>query len=247
MQYTHRLIFFIIAFALISQSCNSQRKYYRKSTQRHTVIHKDTANKQLTTAQYLESLGMINIKEKDPSIHVHLMYATTANFTGQLLYNDLKEAYLHPKAAKAILKAQQLLKRDNPQYSLIIYDAARPMSIQQKMWDVVKHTSKQIYISNPAHGGGLHNYGLAVDISIVDKNGKMIDMGTPVDYMGYQSHIRNEYQLAQKGIISKQAYHNRQLLRNVMTRSGFHTLATEWWHFNYCSRKVARRNYSIIK
>lgn len=42
------------------------------------------------------------------------------------------------------------------------------------MWNVVKGTSKYIYVSNPSRGGGLHNYGLAVDISILD------DKGTPL-------------------------------------------------------------------
>lgn len=66
------------------------------------------------------------------------MYATPDNFTGQLLYGDLKEAYLHPDAAKALLQAHLLLKAEHPDYRLMIYDAARPMSVQKKMWDVVK-------------------------------------------------------------------------------------------------------------
>ena len=75
------------------------------------------------------------------------------------------------EAAKALLQAQKRLKELYPGYSLIIYDAARPMSVQQKMWNVVKGTSQNIYVSNPARGGGLHNYGLAVDVSIADEKG----------------------------------------------------------------------------
>lgn len=101
------------------------------------------------------------------------MYTRADNFTGTLLYEDLKEAYLHPDAMKSLKRAQRLLKEQYPGYSLIVYDAARPLSVQQKMWDVVKGTSKYIYVSNPSRGGGLHNYGLAVDISILD------DKGTP--------------------------------------------------------------------
>ena len=93
------------------------------------------------------------------------MYTRADNFTGTLLYEDLKEAYLHPDAMKSLKRAQRLLKEQYPGYSLIVYDAARPLSVQQKMWDVVKGTSKYIYVSNPSRGGGLHNYGLAVDIS----------------------------------------------------------------------------------
>ena len=100
-------------------------------------------------------------------------------FTGTLLYEDLKEAYLHPDAMKSLKRAQRLLKEQYPGYSLIVYDAARPLSVQQKMWNVVKGTSKYIYVSNPSRGGGLHNYGLAVDISILDDKGTPLPMGTP--------------------------------------------------------------------
>ncbi|KAA6305098.1 D-alanyl-D-alanine dipeptidase, partial [termite gut metagenome] len=130
------------------------------------------------TALYFESLGLVNVAEMDETISVKLMYAHPDNFTGRTLYEDLSEAYLHPDAAKAFVAAQKILKKHCPSYTLIIYDAARPMSIQQKMWETVRGTSKNIYVSNPAHGGGLHNYGLAVDVSILDEWGNPLPMGT---------------------------------------------------------------------
>ena len=60
------------------------------------------------TALYLDSLGLINIQSADSSIAVKLLYATPENFTGELLYEDLKDAYLHPDALKSLLRAQQL-------------------------------------------------------------------------------------------------------------------------------------------
>ena len=51
------------------------------------------------------------------------------------------------------------------------------------MWDKVKNTRKYFYVSNPAHGGGLYNYGLAVDITLCTVHGDSIPMGTKVDYM----------------------------------------------------------------
>ena len=44
------------------------------------------------------------------------MYATADNFTGQLLYDDLKEAYLHPDALTSLIRAQRLLKEKHPEY-----------------------------------------------------------------------------------------------------------------------------------
>lgn len=200
------------------------------------------------TAQSMARQGLVDIRDIDPTIRVDLMYAKASNFTGRVLYTDLREAYLLPPAAYALKRAQKLLKERHPSYSLLVYDAARPMHIQQKMWDVVAHTSKQIYVSNPAHGGGLHNYGMAVDISIVDGRGRPLDMGTPVDYMGRKAHVRDEAYLVRKGLISKAAYANRRLLRAVMTAAGYHVLPTEWWHFNYKTRRQLRAGrYKVIR
>lgn len=199
------------------------------------------------TAQSLERRGYVNVKAEDPSIQVSLMYSRPDNFTGTVLYGDLREAYLHPKAAKALAKAQRRLKQLHPGLSLKVYDAARPMSIQQKMWDKVKNTPKYFYVSNPAHGGGLHNYGMAVDITICNSRGDTLDMGTKIDYMGAAAHIDREQQLASHGRISKKALANRRLLRQVMRYAGFKPLRTEWWHFNYVSRATAKKYYKVIK
>ena len=110
------------------------------------------------------------------------------------------------------------------------------MSVQQKMWDVVKGTSKNIYVSNPANGGGLHNYGFAVDITICDAKGDSIPMGTKIDYMGRAAHPEFETEMVRKGIITQEAVENRKLLRDVMAAGGFKVLKTEWWHFNLKTR-----------
>lgn len=199
------------------------------------------------TARYMDSLGLVNIAHADSTILVQLMYATPDNFTGEQLYDDLTEAYLQPNAAQALVKAQHILKILHPSYKLIVYDAARPMSVQQKMWNRVKGTSKYIYVSNPAHGGGLHNYGLAVDVSIADSLNSPLPMGTEVDFMGAASHITNEAQLVKEKKITARERENRLLLRKVMKEAGFRPLPSEWWHFNLCSRKEAMARYSLIK
>ncbi|MCM1346361.1 MAG: M15 family metallopeptidase [Bacteroides sp.] len=192
------------------------------------------------TAQSMKAQGYVDVTDYDSTLHVSLMYSRPDNFTGKILYTDLKEAYLHPLAAEALAKAQRELKKRHPKWSLIIYDAARPMSIQQKMWDVVKGTSKNIYVSNPANGGGLHNYGFAVDISICDENGDSIPMGTPVDYMGRAAHPEFEEEMLRNGTLTQVAADNRRLLRSVMAAGGFKVLKTEWWHFNLKTRKQVR-------
>lgn len=180
-----RYLFFICISAIIGGGCRQHPSIQTATTE---DIYTDTICSVLPAkskmAAYLDSLGFINIAEADNSIAIDLMYTRADNFTGQVLYEDLHEAYLHPEAMESLLQAQKLLKEICPDYSLIVYDAARPMSVQQKMWNVVKGTPKYIYVSNPARGGGLHNYGLAVDISIIDAQGQPLPMGTPVDYLG---------------------------------------------------------------
>lgn len=198
------------------------------------------------TALYMDSLGLINVAELDSSIAVKLMYTQADNFTGKILYDDLTEAYLHPDAAHALLEAQKALKQLHPSYSLLIYDAARPMSVQKKMWNVVKGTSKFRYVSNPNRGGGLHNYGLAVDISIQDSLGRPLPMGTKIDHLGIEAHITQESELVRSGKITEAERQNRILLRKVMKQAGFRALPSEWWHFNKCSREEARQRYRLI-
>lgn len=199
------------------------------------------------TAQSMEAQGMVDIATLDSTIRVSLMYSRADNFTGQVLYTDLREALLHPRAAKALCEAQRLLQRRRPDLSLKIYDATRPMSVQAKMWRVVAGTPQQNYVSNPRNGGGLHNYGMAVDITLCNEKGDTLDMGTKVDYFGKAAHIDQEAQLVASKRISKQALRNRELLRKVMRHAGWKPLRTEWWHFNLCSRATAKKYYKVIK
>ena len=214
----------------------------------NTTLPRDTVTQPLSaTALSMERQGMMNVQSVDPTIRVSLMYSRPDNFTGRVLYDDLREGYLHPKAAKALAMAQKRLKELRPELSLIIFDATRPMSIQQKMWNVVKGTPKNIYVSNPANGGGMHNYGMAVDISICRENGDTIPMGALVDHMSSLSHIDHEDVLVRTKRMTEEARANRQLLREVMAVGGFMPLRTEWWHFNLCTRAEAKRNYKVIR
>lgn len=200
------------------------------------------------TAKRMAAQGLVDVSTAAPTVKVSLMYARADNFTGRVLYGDLREAYLHPLAAEALKKAQARLKELRPDLSLKIYDAARPMSIQQKMWDAVKDTGHSFYVSNPKNGGGLHNYGLAVDITLCRADtGDTIPMGTKVDCMNSLSHIDRESELAAAGKLTREACANRRLLREVMGYAGWKPLRTEWWHFNLRTRAQARKYFKVIK
>lgn len=191
----------------------------------------------------MADFGLVDVAGMDSTIRVSLMYAADSNFTGVVLYDDLRDAFLHPDAAAALLKAQKELHALYPGYNLLVKDAARPMSVQRKMFRAVQGTPKANYVANPAKGGGLHNYGLAVDITIVDDSGNELPMGTPVDHLGPEANIDREERMVADGFISETERQNRLLLRRVMTSAGFKPLRTEWWHFNLVSKTQARTRY----
>lgn len=187
--------------------------------------------------------GFVDVATLSPSIKVDLMYGKADNFTGVVLYDGIDKAYLHPEAAHAVAKAQEELHKLFPEYNLLIKDASRPMSVQTKMYRVVQGGPKAKYVSNPKNGGGLHNYGLAVDITIADADGKELPMGTPVDHLGVEANIDRELELVKAGKLTETERQNRLLLRCVMKAGGFTPLRTEWWHFNLVSRAVAKSRY----
>ena len=67
-------------------------------------------------------------------------FATTANFLGENLYGDINTIFLQKEAADKLIVAQSLLSNFDSTLSLIVFDAVRPLSVQQKMWDKVKET-----------------------------------------------------------------------------------------------------------
>ena len=195
---------------------------------------------------YLHNKGLVDIATLDSTIRVQLVYATTDNFMKEAVYTGITRAWLHPDAAKKLIAAQRLLKKEQPGFTLVVYDAARPMSVQRKMWALVRGTDKVNYVSNPSNGGGLHNYGMAVDVTILDPTGEPLPMGTPFDFFGEEAHTNNEEALLASGKITRKEFDNRRLLRRIMKSAGFRTIPYEWWHFNACSRAEARQSYPVL-
>ena len=190
-------------------------------------------------------MGFVDVQTLDSTIQVDLKYSSTDNFMGKNMYGDLYKAYLRPEIAKMVVNAQKYLKEINPQYTLVIYDAARPLSAQRMMYEKVQGTKFSKYVAKPVNGGGYHNYGCAVDVTILH-NGTPLDMGAGFDEFSTLSHIDNEQYNLKRGKLSRQAYDNRQLLRKVMRKAGFHTYRCEWWHFQHYSKQYMRTHLKSI-
>jgi len=189
--------------------------------------------------------GLVNIADVDDSLMVDLKYASPQNFLGADVYGGMKACYLQRDAALKLKNANDLLKCHNPKLRILLADGCRPRSVQRRMWAIVEGTPMQRYVANPS-AGSLHNYGVAVDVTICDENGNRLDMGTPMDYFGALSHPREEVRFLKEGKLTKQQVAARRLLRNVMQRAGFQGLEIEWWHFNACDKKTASRTYQVI-
>jgi len=196
-------------------------------------------------ANLAPSVPLIDIKAINPEILVYLVYSTPDNFTGKDLYGHISTCYLRKEAALKLDKAQQYLNRLNKGYDLLVYDGLRPRNVQYTMWDILKGTTKQKYVANPKTGS-IHNYGVAVDLTITDENGMPIDMGTPFDFFGELAQPRYEAKFLKSGKLTPKQIKNRELLRDVMTHAGFKGISIEWWHFNAFSIGECRKRFRMV-
>jgi len=239
---------FSVVFACCLLSCTGE-----VPTNGKAIVYKDMASGTVTSVppvhpiiSHLEELGFVDIQKADNTIFVDLKYATSDNFTGKILYNGLNRAYLHPLAMEKLSKAAKLLKESYPDLNLLVYDAARPLSVQKDMYEEVKNTKYRAYVADPSRTG-LHNYGMAVDLTLCDNQKNPLDMGTKFDYFGKEAGINNEDLFISQGLLTQQQVNNRRILRNTMQQAGFIAIRGEWWHFNALPLGEAKRVSKLIE
>lgn len=201
--------------------------------------------------QQMIKQGLVNVQTVNPTIQVELKYSTNDNFVKKDVYGELTRAYLQPEVARKLSKASGFLKKIKAEYSLLVYDAARPNSVQYVLWDAldalkIPERQKSQYVADPKIGS-IHNFGCAVDLTVVDEKGVPLDMGTPYDFFGPLAYPRAEQHMLKLGKLSPKQVANRNILRKAMTQAGFTVNTTEWWHFDGLSRKNARAKYGMIK
>ncbi len=189
---------------------------------------------------------LVDIKTISPSIIVDLRYATKENFLGKSVYLKGTNCLLIEDAAKMLARAEVLLQARLPGHTLVVWDCLRPRSVQKEMWAIVKGTPKARYVADPSRGS-IHNYGCAVDLSVADKQGKAIDMGTDFDFFGDNAEPRHEAKLLRKGGLTGLQVSHRLLLRSVMVEAGFLTLENEWWHFDCMSLDQLKKSHGIVE
>jgi D-alanyl-D-alanine dipeptidase len=178
-------------------------------------------------------------------IAVDLRYATADNFVGRDLYSPYDCAWLHVDAAAALERVVAWLKARHPACKPLILDALRPQRVQQELWDALEGTELRMYLANPERGS-IHSFGMALDITLLDGEGRELDMGTGFDDMTELSHPMLEAHFLESGALSPQQAANRQLLRDAMFQAGFVGINSEWWHFDCGDRNLVRQTFQRV-
>jgi D-alanyl-D-alanine dipeptidase len=207
---------FFLVFLFFGFSSNAQNEVYTSEVK-----------------QEITDTVFVNLKDFSKDFIYDMKYATDDNFLKAKVY-DCAECFLRYKTVKALIAANNdFIKKG---YKIKLYDCYRPLSIQQKMWEIVSNPE---YVADPKKGS-IHNRGGAVDISLVDLNGKEVDMGTSFDFFGKEaSHNYTEF--------SKKILSNRKFLKKGMINNGFNSFDSEWWHYNLktgLKDKVSNQNWN---
>lgn len=166
-------------------------------------------------------------------------------------YGDASPYHLRQSVVAALIAAQTELQKRHPGWRIQIFDAYRPVAVQQFM---VEYAFAEVVQARQLNRETLseqqreaiwqevykiwalpslnpmtpppHSTGAAIDITLVDATGGLIDMGSPIDELSPRSHP--DYYANQP----EKPYHvHRQLLRDVMHSAGFRRHPGEWWHF----------------
>jgi len=208
MLYIHFLILAI--FHMLS--CNTEPS--TKTASSPAPVQKIAMDEQIDydTTQWTE------ISEHDGFI-IDIKYATTDNFVKEVIY-PCGRCFLKPAVAQALFHVRDELKNDG--YKLRLFDCYRPRPAQYKLWEKVPNPD---YVAPPKEGS-MHNRGVAIDLTLTDKFGKELDLGTPYDFFGPKAHHDNYDH-------SKQVLGLRQKLKSTMETHGFQSIRTEWWHYSF--------------
>lgn len=191
----------------------------------------------LNFAQKLPN-GFVYLEDVDASIQKELRYLSNNNFIGKKIDGYKNNCVIITEQAAHQLKKVQteLLKKG---LSLKVFDAYRPQEAVNHFvkWAKVlsdtlmkqeyypKVPKSQLFNQGYIASKSGHTRGSTVDLTIIDaKTGKELDMGSPYDFFGVQSHPLHSN-------LSKEQKDNRMLLRKVMLENNFKPYENEWWHF----------------
>lgn len=177
--------------------------------------------------------------------------------------NCTDKCYLRKEVYHKLIEASKKLPDG---YKIKIYDTWRSFEFQKELYDyyydlIVKKLKLQFapkeqierivakYVSPPSKKEQftpVHTTGGAIDLTIIDANGKELSMGTDFDefsQMAQTDYFEKQPQCNQFEKIKE----NRRKLYEIMTSSGFTNLPSEWWHYDYGDRFWSFYTQSPVK
>ncbi len=160
---------------------------------------------------------LVDVTTVIPDAVLDIRYATDANFTGKAVY-PVASCKLRRAVATRLARAAKTLRAKNRR--LLVWDCYRPRSIQAVFWKLVPDAR---YVANPKQGSR-HSRGAAVDVGLVDTDGKAVVLPTAFDDFSEAAH-RKTALAGDKGAEAR-------TLEAAMKAAGFVAMPTEWWHFD---------------
>lgn len=175
--------------------------------------------------------GWVDVPSLIPDAVVDIRYATTANFTGVVLY-PVARCWLRPDAAERLARAAAALRAQG--FRLILWDCYRPASVQRALWAQVpdpRFVARPVFddVGRPV-SGSVHSRGLAVDVGLADATGAVVPLPTAHD----------DFSAAASGSAATGAARaNHRALRAAMVGAGWKPLGSEWWHYEAAGARRA--------
>jgi D-alanyl-D-alanine dipeptidase len=247
----HALVLLVLMFSGLS-SCDQHSDMEAKLSSEEMGMNQEEnlpVKDDIDLDAKMARVGLIDVSELDSTIWFELKYLGTDNFMGQRLYRIIDRPYLQKDVAERLVQCSAFLRSKDTSLHLLIYDAARPVEVQRKMWealDSIPPKDRVKFVSNPRNKS-LHNFGAAVDLTICRSDRQPLDMGAGFDDIRLIAYPSYEAHFLSTGELTKEQWDNRKLLRAAMRSQKFRNLPTEWWHFNACPRWEAVQKYKLLE
>jgi len=164
-----------------------------------------------------DAMTLIEISAPEFDVDLDIRYAGDDNFTGAPIYTRAA-CYLNFEAAEKLQKAIELAACMDLRFK--VFDGFRPTEAVQALWD---HTPDPMYLSHPSNGSP-HSRGAAIDLTLIDEQGRELEMGTGFDAMTPLSH---HGAVDISAVVQK----NRAILLGLMSAAGWDFYQNEWWHY----------------
>nr|WP_321355694.1 M15 family metallopeptidase [uncultured Draconibacterium sp.] len=211
----------ILALLLLSAvlfSCTSKSKTEHRNPYNLPLVNSVEAYK--TQVAENPEMELVDLEDEIENVVLDIRYATSNNFTKEVIYQSPK-AYARKPVADALKLVQDSLASLN--LGLKVYDAYRPYAATLKFYEVYPYPD---FVASPKTGSR-HNRGCAVDVSLVNLNTKQeLEMPTAFDNFTEKAH--SDY-----ADLPETALQNRTILIGIMSHYGFSGISSEWWHFDY--------------